>query len=449
MSQRWPVAAACRWYEQEKHPVVIRRTAGDGPRWTAAGGGGREIAPTHGPVDRSDGRRLMVVFFGILGAVLIGGGIILLLAHNWEQLTRPMRAVISFLPLLTGLGLAGWVLMGKSDSTAWCEGVGAFWVLSIGTAIALVAQTYNLGGDFGDFMLGWVLLGLPIIYLLGSSVAAALYWAGVTAWGLHARWTSGIELWFWPLLALAVPHLWRLARGDRYHPRVSWLVWVLAIGVSIGTGASLTDRLADYWILVYASLFTVMWLAGRQWFDEGTGVRRMPLQSVGAIGMMGLALMLTYPWPWRELTWRTQWWEHDTPWFWPRLAVVALWPVSAMCLWGAALRRKDIAGAVAGLMPVLAVLGFVLGDSAERRFAMPLVFDAFLLAVGVALIVAGVRERRLGVTNGGMLVFSALIICRFFDSDLELAAKGLAFIAVGAGFLVTNLWLVKRTKAAQ
>jgi hypothetical protein len=254
-------------------------------------------------------------------------------------------------------------------------------------------------------------------------VATALYWAGVTAWGVHARLMSGIELWFWPLLALAVPHLWRIAGGTGILPvagsgaarqfmgkmpmPLAWLVWVLAICVSVGTGCSMTDHLAEYWILVYASLFTVMWLAGRQWFDDESGVRRQPLQSIGA-------------------------------------TVVALWPVAAMCLWGAAVRRKDIAGAVAGLMPVLAALGFVFGDSAERDFAMPLVFDVFLLAVGVATVVAGVRERRLSVTNGGMLVLSALIICRFFDSDLDFVVKGLAFIAVGVGFLATNLVVVRR-----
>jgi hypothetical protein len=309
-------------------------------------------------------------------------------------------------------------------------------------------------------MLTWVLLGVPIVYLLRSSVATALYWAGVTAWGVHARLMSGIELWFWPLLALAVPHLWRIAGGTGILPvagsgaarqfmgkmpmPLAWLVWVLAICVSVGTGCSMTDHLAEYWILVYASLFTVMWLAGRQWFDDESGVRRQPLQSIGATGMMVLALMLTFKWPWREIIWHARWWTHETPLFWPRLAVVALWPVAAMCLWGAAVRRKDIAGAVAGLMPVLAALGFVFGDSAERDFAMPLVFDVFLLAVGVATVVAGVRERRLSVTNGGMLVLSALIICRFFDSDLDFVVKGLAFIAVGVGFLATNLVVVRR-----
>lgn len=403
----------------------------------------------YGPAPKADARRLTITLFGILGAVLIGGGIILLLAHNWEELTRPVRAAISFVPLLAGLGLAGWVLLEKSQSTAWREGAATFWALSIGTAISLIAQTYNLGGDFGDFMLIWTLLGLPIVYLLRSGVATALYWVGVATWALHARIMSGVELWFWPLMSLALPHLWRTARRDRYHPRVSWLIWVLAICVSVGTGASLKEQLADCWMVVYASLFTVMWLAGRQWFDEGAGVRRQPLQSLGAAGIVGLSLVLTFKAPWEELSWHSHWWASEEPLAWWRLAVVTLWPVAAMCFWGAALRRRDLAGKVAGVMPLLAALGFAWQDQAARKIGMPLVFDAFLLAVGVATVIGGIRERRLSVTNAGMLILSLLIIARFFDSDLSFVARGLTFVAVGAGFLVTNLFLVKRMKVAQ
>ena len=60
----------------------------------------------YGPVETAKPARLAIAFFGILGALLIGAGIILLLGHNWENLTRPVRAFLSFLPLLLAQGLA-------------------------------------------------------------------------------------------------------------------------------------------------------------------------------------------------------------------------------------------------------------------------------------------------------------------------------------------------------
>src|ERR1700733_353389 len=56
------------------------------------------------------GRSRAVVLFSILGAALVGGGIILLLAHNWDQLSRVMRTVISFTPLVCAQVVAAWVM---------------------------------------------------------------------------------------------------------------------------------------------------------------------------------------------------------------------------------------------------------------------------------------------------------------------------------------------------
>src|SRR5215468_1659385 len=57
------------------------------------------------------GRRVAVVVFGALGALLIGGGLLLLLAHNWDDLTRSMRASLTLGLLIAAQGLAGWVLL--------------------------------------------------------------------------------------------------------------------------------------------------------------------------------------------------------------------------------------------------------------------------------------------------------------------------------------------------
>jgi len=50
----------------------------------------------------------------------------------------------------------------------------------------------------------------------------------------------------------------------------------------------------------------------------------------------------------------------------------------------------------------------------------------------------------LKLVNGGMLLLIFVIIARFFDSDLGLMERGIAFVLIGAGFIVTNLLLYKK-----
>jgi len=70
-----------------------------------------------------------------------------------------------------------------------------------------------------------------------------------------------------------------------------------------------------------------------------------------------------------------------------------------------------------------------------------------LFILGVGTLWRGVREQRLGVINGGMLMLSTLIAMRFFDGDYSFVIRGLVFMGVGTGFLMTNVVLIRRKGA--
>ncbi|MCX6996227.1 MAG: DUF2157 domain-containing protein [Kiritimatiellaeota bacterium] len=158
----------------------------------------------YGPVAPARPARLAVIIFGVLGALLIGAGIILVLAHNWEDLSRPVRAGLSFLPLVLAQGLAAWTMCNRPQSLAWREGAGALLFLMIGASISLVAQTYNISGDRPRFLLTWALLGLPVVYLLNAVVPALLYLWGLTEWACDLRWEDGFAAGYWCGCAPAV-----------------------------------------------------------------------------------------------------------------------------------------------------------------------------------------------------------------------------------------------------
>lgn len=77
------------------------------------------------------------------------------------------------------------------------------------------------------------------------------------------------------------------------------------------------------------------------------------------------------------------------------------------------------------------------------------IFNVYLLVLSISRILIGVRSNNLGSLNIGMLILAALIIARFFDSDINFVVKGLVFIMVGIGFLVSNLVLIRKKGGAQ
>jgi len=67
--------------------------------------------------------------------------------------------------------------------------------------------------------------------------------------------------------------------------------------------------------------------------------------------------------------------------------------------------------------------------------------------IGLLTIRNGARQHHLGILNYGLLMITALVVCRFFDTNLSFVVRGILFVSVGAGFFGANYWMLKRRKA--
>jgi len=406
------------------------------------------IEAYYGPVTVRSRRHLALMLFSILGAFLIGLGIILLLAHNWEMMSRPVRAALSFAPLIAGQALAGWTLLRRSDSMAWREGSATFLALAVGACIALIAQTYHISGDTSAFVLTWVLLGAPLIYVLNATTVALLYIAGVTAWAGAARFEDGQALLFWPLAAFLAPYVWRAYKQDPEGPRARLLSWGICAALPIAAGFVLERTVPGIWIIVYSALFCTLLLAGRRIF--GTDRLNAP-RVVGFAGSAVLTLVLTYDWVWREVGWNyyRYGWTHSEWATWQDygLALASLAGVVLLVVPG--VRRKDWFAAVSGGLPLLAVLGFSASALDVPPRTIMAAFNVYALIFGTVILLAGLRRNELVTVNAGMAVLSALILVRFFDAGLSFTLRGILFIILGLAFLGANVVLVRRTAAQE
>lgn len=392
---------------------------------------------------RGGARGAAVAAFAILGALLLGGGVILLLAHNWSDLSRTVRTALAVAPLAicAALALAG--AARGAGGTAWRESVATVWTLSVGAAIAMVSQIYHLSGSFDGFMLTWVLLAVPIVYLMRSALAGALYLAGVLSWTCSQFAQDGLVLLYWPLTALMVPALVARWRTARFSPGTSFLLWVLGGSVVTGTSLTLAHALPGLWTVTHAALFSVLFLADRRWFEGAPSLWCRPLRVIGLLGCVVLALLFTYEWPWQAIGW--QHYRHELP-AWRQVTDAAF--ALGLAGWAAGLvvtRREVLRGATAfiALFPLAAFAAFALGTHVGREPAM-LLFNLYVFALGLAGLVGGFRRSALGQVNAGMLLLGTLIALRFFDSDLNLLARGLIFVALGAAFLVVNVAMARR-----
>jgi len=383
----------------------------------------------------------MLVILGTLGAFLIGLGIILLLAHNWEQFSRLMRGILSFAPLVLGQGLALWVLLKRPASGAFKEASATFLSLMVAASISLISQTYNINPDANTFILTWIFLIIPLTYLMRASLPAAIYLIGVTIW-------AGTQfpqraLLFWPMSAVVLPHfIWAIRRKD-YCLRTALLSFIMVICVSFGAGFTLGKTWSGSWIVIFPSLYAVAYLLGHLRIAGITTNWQRPLKLVGSVGLLILGFSFTFRPFWQHLgsfAYLIKRSVYDLGAL-PDHIITMVLVIAAILLFYDNVKRKDLTVSLFGALPLLAILGYLLNT--QSAILPALIFNAYLFILGINQIYAGFRSGNLSVTNAGMLILAILILARFFDSDISFIFKGLAFILIGIGFLVVNLKLAR------
>ncbi len=396
----------------------------------------------YGPEPEQGRRSLGLVVCAALGALLVGLGVILLLAHNWADLSRPQRTLLSFAPLLFGQTLAGWTWLKRRTSTAWCEGAATFLLLAIGASIALVGQTYHISGDLPRFLLVWMLLAVPLVYFFNAAMPVLLYWPGVTWWCVLGAQDDLPVMFYWLLVALPLPFWWHLVREGKRKLAAGWLSWVLALCMAVGLGFSCHEGFEAFWAPLYLSLFAVYFLLAGQWSFPAAVSR--PFRLIGSWGMVGLMLLLTFKDVWRELVWDL--FLHASRSTWPEYLLLSVLVLAALGLLVRSFYYRRWLDGLFGVVVPLVVLQFLAGPRLAPFGLSLLIGNLYLLLLGAAMLRAGLQSGLLPRLNAGLGIVSALIAVRFFDSQLSFTVRGVLFILIGLAFLTVNL-LVKRREA--
>lgn len=392
------------------------------------------IREYYGPATDYTSSRSFLLIFGVIGALLVGLGIILILAHNWEQLTKLHRLMIAVGLLAVTQILAGCVLWFSRESLVWREASATLLTLMVGAALAMVGQTYHLVEDVDAFLLTWMVLTLPVLYLMNSTAAAILYVLGITSWvsNQHGNHVS------WLLFGAVLPYYrWLLVSRPKANAVVI-LSWVITLCFYFIFGAVFASELNSLGLLVYSALFALTYLLGAGWFNEEEYSGRMPFKVVGLAGSIGVTFILTFKDVWQGLALG---WRSETMLAYGIAGTLLVLTLGASLL----LRNPDASGIRRfSLIPCVIGIGFLILAYEPSGIGAAVILNAYMLLLGISVIVTGVQRQSLGIVNMGMLLVVALIVARFFDIDISFVARGIAFVLIGLAFLTANIVLLRR-----
>ena len=371
--------------------------------------------------------KLSIIFISIIGSLLIGGGIILLFAHNWDEMGRTMRAGVAMSPLLIGIACGFYVIIAQKGST-WREGIGTFLFVAALAALGLICQTYNLGGELADFYFIILLMTLPLAWVLSSTAAITLWLIILSCWSWEVAsfWHDDKNqiFWFWPIFIAGGSYLvqsWRqYSIGMRTY--IAWLITIFALVV---LGPIMNTNNGDLLFYGYFSFYCIILQIGS--LDTvAKQIKFNPFIIIGRSGALIMCLVATNQQAFPDCD------NYST-------LFALIFPLIAAILCLLVFVKKRRYGLLIGFFPIIT---FFIGAIIASNDTATAILSLILAIYGGVMLWEGTVKQSMLTLNSGMILICLIALIRFADSDMSIIFRALAFIVTGMIFLGINLMLV-------
>ena len=382
-----------------------------------------------------------LLVFATAGAIVIGLGVILLFAYNWDEIPKFGKLALVFLAI--GGAHAGGVRLLARDG--WQPRLGeafaALGTMFYGAGIWLVAQIYNIDEHYPNGFLFWALGALAMAWAIRSTANGLLAVALVAIWGCCESFDFH-DPEYWSVLLVAgglLPLAWKQRSALLLGASLAAIQLLLVVNlVNWGSGAhAFTATLAWSVLLVAAARLTE---ADRPDFPGGAAV--MTFFGFGAFFVC--AYLLSFHQAADDLL---DWVRH----YGPRSALASTfgWSLFALSLagWGLIARRSLLQRELAinreeWLLPIAVVYCFGIALLEQRGWELFVSwsFNLMLLGFAVMWMWRGCQESRLRPTVLGSLLLSFVVWARYFDLFQSMASRGMAFIVLGGIFVAEAMY---------
>lgn len=394
--------------------------------------------------NEASGTNRLFTVFGILGATLVGLGIILIMAHNWDQLHRLTKVFFAFLPMLIGQAALGYSIY-KNKSNTWKETATVFLFFSVGACIALVSQIYNVTGDLESYLLAWIVLCLPLLYVSKSKSAIVLQIVFITYYAFTAGYrfygyNTTIPHSYFLLLLFPLVNYWKMLKNNEESAVVSLLHWLFPLSLIIALPVCI-DESEGVGFLMYILAFGLIYNVGQLPYFKNKSLIQNGYRFLGSLGTVIVLLILSF-----RFTWEHEFKDvlFDSLEFY---CAIILFILTSIALY---FSTKMKTGKKFNLFQYVFLIFTIIFMVGLFDDVVPVVLVNILLFVlGIMAIKIGADNFHFGILNYGMLIISVLIACRFFDTDLSFEIRGLLFVLIGAGFFATNYIMLKKQKSKQ
>ncbi len=391
----------------------------------------------------AESTRTLLMAIYIIGAFLIGIGVISFVAAHWTGIPRQVKVALLFAAMIAS-HLAGfylWKMTGKSPRLGHTLTILGTFIF--GASIGLIAQIFHITGSATGLFGPWAIGAVVMAYALTSTpnaviaiVTSFVWFTGRIDWG-------EMSYWYYPFAAAALflPYCyWRKST-------FTFTLTLLAVG--LGTimtygNASGGDFFVPMSIIAIGILFACWGLIA----IEGTNFKSFgsPAIFLGYVAVSIPVYICSFRGVAEEMLYANNVLGRDS--FPQALPALTAFVVAMLLVTPAILRSRHNAALTKVFSAVMVTFGlYLIGSISGSQFIFAGLANIAFLALAVVLlwVARDLGDRRLFWS--GIVMVALMVVSRSFEYETGLIIKAIAFTAGGVAVIVAGVVFEKFLKA--
>ena len=399
-------------------------------------------------IEEKDAATKLIMVISLIGALLIGGGVILFIASNWQVIPKSVKLLVIF-GIILSVNYFGYYL--RYTKGAYPKvGLALLFLGSLlfGAGIWLVAQTYNITSRYHSGVLFWSVGILPVSWLLGLQSILVLSSGLLSFWTVWKSLDISTPNYLYPVMMFSAilplcykqkskialfvsltgillwfgfgPCLFYLKPPQMFHLLILFYITLGVFLYSTGLLHSFYERLADYQLIYrFLGIFVLFSFIYIVSFKEV---------------IMEMGRLATAPFPVS---------------FWVIFGMLIL--LSCIAIGGVFLTRRINEYASNILNYEIAFIGILLLFPVSILILHNAVFHSILanlllLTLSVGVIILGYYEERALFINIGFVFFGIHFFTRYFDWAYKYLPRSLFFIISGIILILIATFMEKQRR---
>lgn len=370
----------------------------------------------------------MTQTLALLGSILLGIGVILFFAANWESMSRTLKVAV-VVSSFTLAYLGGYYLRytkgtyPKVGYALICLGS-----LLYGSGIWLIAQIFHIEAERGLGFMLWYVGVIPIAYLFHSSFNLFLALATLTSWFIAGKYPLNWAFLLYPLLLAGTILPLALRKKDQFNftaAVIAGYIWFIPLGVKLAR-VNFSFQLGIISLLLFSLLLYFLLQLFR---EEKSIFGENLLFSLSLVGMFAALAAFSFNDFLHEFL------DKHPLYNFPYLVAAVLLVIGVMKFKEKSLTVRDLP------LGLLYLLVFPFFPETARNSFLLIFNNIFFFVYTLLAIYYGYWLKRPLIFNLSMVMFAVAVVLKYFDFFFALLPRSVFFMSGGLLLLLGSIFL--------